>query len=180
MADPFIGQIAAFPYDFAPTGWIECQGQLLSIQQYTALFSLLGTSFGGDGTRTFGLPDLQGRVAISQGTMVAGGTYDMGDKGGVETVALAASNLPAHSHALQATTALGATNSPAGAVLATAAKGPPTARDKGEIYNTGTANTTLVPASVTPLGGNNPHDNIQPLLTLRYCIAANGMFPPRQ
>jgi len=179
MSDQFIGQIALFPYDFAPLGWADCQGQLLSITQNTALFSLLGTNFGGDGVRTFALPDLQGRVAIGQGPAVGGSSYDIGESGGVETVTLGANQLPAHSHSLQATTALVNINTPAGAVLATVAKGAPTSRDKGEIYNTGTANTTLVPASIVSLGGNGPHDNVQPLLTLRYCIALNGMFPPR-
>jgi microcystin-dependent protein len=181
MPEPFIGQIAAFPYDFAPLGWMECAGQLLPINQYAALFSLLGTNFGGDGTRTFGLPDLQGRAAISQGTAAGGSPYAIGDKGGVETVALVASNVPTHSHALQAATVLGTTNSPTGAVLATVAKGPPRSRDQGQIYNTGTANTKLVPGSIGTAGGNGQaHDNVQPLLTLRYCIALNGMFPPRQ
>jgi microcystin-dependent protein len=180
MANPFLGQIATFPYDFAPQGWADCQGQLLSITQNAALFSLIGTRFGGDGVRNFALPDLQGRVAVGQGTIVAGGTYHMGDTGGVQTVALTANDLAPHSHPLQATTALGTTNAPAGAVLSTAGKGPPTARDKGQIYNTGTVNTTLVPASITSLGGHNAHDNIQPLLTLRYCIALSGLFPPRQ
>src|SRR3979490_1133720 len=98
MSEPFLGQITVYPYTFPPRGWLDCSGQLLPIQQYTALFSLLGTNFGGDGRVTFGLPDLQGRVPVGQGQLLGGGTYSMGETSGAENVTLDIQSMPAHSH----------------------------------------------------------------------------------
>jgi microcystin-dependent protein len=179
MSQPFIGQIALFPYDFAPVGWADCMGQLMNISQNAALFSLLGTNFGGDGVRTFALPDLRGRVAVGMGTPAGGSNYDLGEQGGVETVTLGQNQLAPHNHNLQAASARGATNAPAGAVLGRVAKGAGTNLERGQIYNTGSVNTPLVPASITATGGGQRHPNMQPALGLRYCIALNGLFPPR-
>jgi microcystin-dependent protein len=178
MSEPFLGQITLFPYSFPPRGWADCQGQLLPISQYTALFSLLGTNFGGNGTSNFALPDLQGRAAVGQGTLPGGSTYDMGQLDGVEAVTITTANA-AHNHSLNATTSLGSTNAPAGAVLATAAAGPLQARNKGNIYNAAAPNTGLVTATVQPAGNGQAHNNVQPSLALRYCIALNGLFPSR-
>jgi len=179
MSEPFIGQITLFPYSFPPQNWADCQGQLLPVTQYTALFSLLGTQFGGNGTTNFALPDLQGRVAIGQGSASGGSNYAVGNAGGVESVGLSSSSMGAHSHSLNAVTSQGTTNAPAGAVLATVAKGAPRSEDKGNIYNAAAPTTNLVAASVVPAGGGLAHNNLQPTLTLRYCIALSGVFPPR-
>ncbi len=116
MSDPFIGQITLFPYNFAPEGWADCAGQLLPIQQYAALFSLLGTAYGGNGSTNFALPNLSGRVAVGQGQPAGGSNYGIGAAGGSETVALAQAALPAHSHALNATTGPATTTAPSGAL----------------------------------------------------------------
>jgi microcystin-dependent protein len=179
MSEPFLGQITLFPYTFPPINWADCQGQLLPISQNTALFSLLGVNFGGNGTSNFALPDLQGRVAVGQGTLAGGGDYIVGEAAGVETVTLLTSTMPLHNHSLDATTALGSTNAPAGTVLATVAKGPLQSRDKGNIYDPAAPNTTLVAQSLQPAGSGTPHNNVQPSLVLRYCIALNGIFPAR-
>jgi microcystin-dependent protein len=179
MSQPFLGQITLFPYNFAPRGWANCQGQLLPISQNTALFSLLGTMYGGNGTTTFALPDLQGRAAVGQGPLVGGSTYDLGEQDGSESVALTTSTMAGHSHSVNATTGQGSTNAPAGALLATAALGPPRASNRGNVYNPAAPNTGLVPASVVSAGSGQPHNNVQPSLVLRYCIAINGIFPSR-
>jgi len=179
MSQPFLGQITLFPYNFAPRGWANCQGQLLPISQNTALFSLLGTMYGGDGRTTFGLPDLQGRAAVGQGTLAGGGTYALGEQDGVEGVTLTTSTMAGHNHNVNATTSQGTINAPAGALLATAALGPPRQSNRGNVYNPGAPNTGLVPASVGPAGSGQPHNNVQPSLVLRYCIAINGIFPSR-
>jgi len=179
MSNPFLGQITVFPYSFPPLGWADCAGQLLSISQNTALFSLLGTQFGGDGRSTFGLPDMRGRVPVGQGSLAGGSTYLIGEQDGVETVTLTTATMASHSHALNATTVDGTTNAPSGAVLAAPAKGTLQGKDRGNIYNPGGPNATLTPASVSQAGGNQPHNNIQPMLVLRYCIALRGVFPSR-
>jgi microcystin-dependent protein len=183
MTTPFIGQITAFPYSFAPAGWIECAGQILPIQQYAALFSLLGTQFGGNGTSNFGLPDLQGRVPVSFGQATGMSLYNMGEKGGSEAVQIQPNTMPAHTHALSATTVHGDTNNPAGKVLAAPIQGGIGHQIKGLIYNTSAPETTLAVQAIAPAGGNlpqnNPHNNVQPFVVLRYCIALRGAFPPR-
>jgi microcystin-dependent protein len=179
MSDPFLGQITLFPYDFAPLGWADCQGQLLPISQNTALFSLLGTQFGGNGISNFALPDLQGRAAVGQGTLAGGGTYTMGEQTGAESVTITTATMATHNHSLNATTAQGTTNAPTGAVLATVAKGTLQGKDKGNIYDPAQPNTSLVPASLALAGAGQPHNNVQPSLVLRYCIALRGVFPSR-
>jgi microcystin-dependent protein len=179
MSDPFLGQITLFPYNFAPLGWADCQGQLLPISQNTALFSLLGTQFGGNGTSNFALPDLQGRAAGGQGTLAGGGTYTMGEQAGAETVTITTATMAAHNHSLNATTTQGTTNAPAGALLATVALGNPRDSSKGKIYDPAQPNTSLVAASLQFAGNGAPHNNVQPSLVLRYCIALRGVFPAR-
>jgi len=179
MSEPFIGQITVFPYSFPPKGWADCVGQVMPISQNTTLFALLGTRYGGDGRTTFGLPDLQGRVAVGQGLLAGGSTYVMGEKGGLENVTLTQGSMPSHSHSLNATTDPGTVNTPGGNTLATVITGDFAGSNQGNVYNPGSRNTTLAASSVGPSGGSQPHGNLQPSLGLRYCIAMTGMFPPR-
>jgi microcystin-dependent protein len=179
MSEPFVGQITVYPYTFPPNGWADCAGQLLPINQYSALFSLLGVQYGGNGTSNFALPNLQGMVPVGQGTLPGGSTYDMGEAAGSETVTITQSTMPNHSHSLSATTVHGTANPPGGQLLASVQKGTPFAPTKGNIYNTAAPDTTLTPGSTGAAGGSQPHNNIQPFLVLRYCIALQGVFPPR-
>ena len=181
MSDPYLGQITVYPYTFPPSGWADCNGQLLSISQFTALFSLLGTTYGGDGRMTFGLPDLQGRIPVGQGQLAGGSDYVMGGIAGQETVALEMPDLPLHNHGLSASTTNGTTNNPSDMIMATpqVGGGRAPAADKGNIYNPGTPDTALALSSVGVVGGSQPHNNIQPSLVLRYCIALRGVFPQR-
>lgn len=183
MSQPFVGQISFFGFNYAPQGWAQCQGQLLPIQQYAALFSLLGTQFGGNGTTNFALPDLRGRLPVGQGQGPGLQDYQMGESGGVETVILNASMVPGHSHGLPALAGNGNTNIPAKGTLP--AGGHVGQRQSGyniDVYATPTAGTatTMAPAilAVAP-GGPGAHTNLQPTLAGNWCIALNGMFPPR-
>jgi microcystin-dependent protein len=179
MSEPFVGQITVFPYNFPPLGWADCAGQILSISQYAALFSLLGTTYGGNGTSNFGLPDLQGRVPVNQGTGPGLSNYVLGLKGGAETVALAQNQSAAHNHSLNAITVHGSAGSPTGNLFATGEVGSGRDASTASIYNPGPVNTTLAPASIQPAGGTQPHNNAQPFVVLRYCIALQGVFPTR-
>jgi microcystin-dependent protein len=179
MLTPFLGQITVYPYNFAPKGWIACEGQILPISQYTALFSLLGTNYGGNGTSNFGLPDLRGRLPLGMGTLTGGGDYVIGEIAGEESVTLTQGETQ-HTHSLDATTAAGTLNTPSGAVLASPFVGGRTGpTGTGAIYNPGTPNVSLVPASVAASGSSLAHNNIQPSLVLRPCIALSGVFPAR-
>lgn len=174
MADPYIGEIQIYGFNFAPRNWAFCNGQLLGIAQNSALFSLLGTNFGGDGQVTFGLPNIQDRVTIgaSQGPGLS--QRVLGEMAGSETVTLVGAQMPEHAHALSAY--LGSENrsaTPSGSVMlsspgSTRAFVPNTAGD-----------TTLDPRALTPTGGGQPHPNMQPYLVLNYCISLQGIFPPR-
>ena len=172
MADPFVAEIRIFPFNFAPKGWAFCDGQILPISQNTALFSLLGTVYGGDGKSTFALPDIQGQAVMHPGQGQGLSLRDQGEVGGTETVTLLQSEMPAHNHAMQ-----GATQDPA---LAKAVN--PDASwalsQGGGIYQT-SSNTQLAPAAVGTSGGGGPHNNLQPYLTLNFNIALQGIFPPR-
>jgi microcystin-dependent protein len=179
MSQPFLGQITVYPYSFPPMGWMDCAGQILPISQYTALFSLLGTQFGGNGTSNFALPNLQGTVPVGQGQLTGGSNYTMGETGGVEAVTVTSSTMPSHTHTLAATTAKGSINAPAGDLFGQALEGNPASGHKGDIYNTASPDTPLTPNSITLAGNNQPHNNIQPFLALRYCIAISGIFPTR-
>lgn len=168
-------------FNFAPVGYNLCNGQLLSIAQNTALFSLLGTNYGGDGVSTFGLPDLRGRLPIHQGQGPGLSSYIVGQVGGQEAVTLITSELPAHTHGLQAVSSAGTTNLPSGAYLA---PGPSTGSGPNATsLNTYTATTTplvsLNAASIQAAGGGQPHNNIQPYLCVTYIIAMQGVFPSR-
>jgi microcystin-dependent protein len=170
-SEPFLGQLVLVPYNFAPKGWALCNGQLLSISQNTALFALLGTTYGGDGMTTFALPDLRGRVPVSSGQGPGLSNYDLGEQGGSETHTLTINELPAHTHALKADTSVGTTEKPGGSLLARNAAGIP---------QFGISPTTQLSAlGVQPTGGGAPHDIRQPYVTLNWIIALQGIFPPR-
>lgn len=172
MSDPFVAEIRIFGFNFPPKGWAFCDGQLLPISQNTALFSLLGTTYGGNGKSTFGLPDLQGRVPMQPGQGPGLSLYDLGQEGGSETVSLLESEIPAHAHALRADTQDPGDNS---------GPSPTMALGRANIYQsvTGSNLTTLNPAALAPAGGDQPHNNMQPYLTFNFCIAMQGIFPPR-
>lgn len=172
MADPFVAEIRIFPFNFAPKGWAWCNGQLLPISQNTALFSLLGTTYGGDGKSTFALPDLQGSVPMhpSQGPGLS--LYDLGQIGGSETVTLLESEVPSHTHFMQGTNAAAARNNPGGNLYA--------APTSGNAYIASNANLTPMSLmTLAPTGADQPHNNLQPYLTFYFCIALQGVFPPR-
>lgn len=170
--DPFIGQISTFPFNFAPEGWAQCNGQLMSIAENTALFSLIGTIYGGDGISTFALPDLRGRVALNQGTGPGLRNYPIGETGGQETVTLNTAQLPSHNHTGQ----LNASSSPANQEEA-----GNHLTGEAAVYTDGNANQIMNQAAISTgqTGGNLPHDNHQPYLTLNYCIALTGVWPSR-
>jgi microcystin-dependent protein len=170
--DPFVGEIRILPFNFAPTGWAFCNGQLLPLSQNTALFSLLGTYYGGDGKSTFALPNLQGSAPIHPGQAPGLSAYFVGENGGSETVTLIQSEMPAHAH--QASGALGSgPTSPANNSWGSGAgrTPPPT-------YVDGPANVIMGNA-LNLAGGSQPHNNMQPYLTLNFCIALQGVYPPR-
>ncbi len=176
----FLGQIALFPYNFAPLNWAFCQGQLLPISQYTALFSLLGVQFGGDGRTNFALPDLRGRAPIDQGQGPGLTPYVVGSQQGVESVGLTTNTAPTHSHAFPAFASAATTNAPNGALPA---EGTQAGRGGGVAVNTyaapGTAAALAAGQVVPAAGGGQPHNNLQPYLTLNWCIALTGVFPSR-
>jgi microcystin-dependent protein len=181
MSQPFLAQIALFPYNFAPRGWALCQGQLMSISQNTALFSLLGTYYGGDGKSTFALPDLQGRVPICSGQGPGLSDYTIGEQVGVERVTLLSSENASHNHSFNATTDAGTVVTAANNQLANAISGSRTSANLGLIYSatSNAPNTSLAPNALTMTGGNQPHNNIQPYQCLSYCIALQGIYPSR-
>jgi microcystin-dependent protein len=180
MAQPFLGQIALFPYNFAPRGWARCQGQLMSISQNTALFSLLGTYYGGDGRSTFALPDLQSRVPIHTGQGPGLSNYTIGEAAGFETVSLQSNENGSHNHGLFATTNVGTTSTATGNQLGTSQVGSPhTGFTSGNIYSTTAPNVSLFQTAIGTAGNSAPHNNIQPYQCLSYCIALQGIYPSR-
>jgi microcystin-dependent protein len=176
MSEPFIGQIMMFAGNFAPRGWALCEGQVLSIAQNTALFSILGTTYGGNGQTTFALPDLRGRVPIQPGQGPGLSSYTLGQSAGVENVSLLISNIPAHNHPLEASTGAGDAPSPQNAVPAVTVD--PNTQQPLSSYNT-SPNTTMAAASVGFAGGSQPHTNVQPYLCVNFIIALEGIFPSR-
>lgn len=163
MASPFLSELRIFSFSFAPRGWMMCNGQLLPINQNQALFSLLGTTYGGDGRVNFGLPNLQGNVPISQGS-----GFTLGERGGEQSHTLSISEIPTHAHSFQATNAAANTADPAGNLLGGSLP----------IYDTvGNNLTTLAPNTLANVGGSQAHLNMQPFLTLNICIALQGIFP---
>jgi microcystin-dependent protein len=178
--DPFLGQISLFSCNFAPQGWAMCQGQLLSIAQNTALFSLLGTNFGGDGRTTFALPDLRSRAPLGFGQGPGLSNYAIGETGGVEAVAINSGSYPAHSHGLFAAASAGTANAPGGAIEAEGQTGGRGGSVNLALYSASGTPTTLAPAALTAAaGGGQPHNNLQPYLVLNFCIALQGIFPAR-
>ena len=165
MAEPFLSEIRIFSFSFAPKGWALCNGQLLPINQNQALFSLLGTTFGGDGRVNFALPDLRARTPIHVGS-----GHTLGERGGEQSHTLSIAELPEHIHAVNATTATATTNTPTNNLLL----GQATAAN---IYASGTNPQAMSPASITNIGGSQAHLNMQPFLTLNFCIALQGIFP---
>jgi microcystin-dependent protein len=172
MADPFVAEIRIFPFNFAPKGWAWCDGQLLPLSQNTALFSLLGTTYGGDGKSNFALPDLQGRAPMHPGQGPGLSLHDLGETGGSETVTLLESEIPAHAHATRVAT------DPANAQI----PGPTLVLSRGTANAYSTTTTGLQPLAaeiLAPAGGDQPHNNLQPYLTFYFAIALQGVFPPR-
>lgn len=171
MADPFVAEIRIFPFNFAPKGWAFCDGQLLPISQNTALFSLLGTTYGGNGKSNFALPDLQGRSPMQPGQGAGLSLHDLGETGGSATITLLESEIPAHSHAFMASTSPGNSRTPTNNSLSRS--------QGGMIYTDQSANVMLAAQAAAPAGGDAPHNNLQPYLTFYFCIALQGVFPPR-
>ena len=176
MADPFVAEIRIFPFNFPPTGWAFCNGQLMPISQNTALFSLLGTTYGGDGKSTFALPDLQGNVPMHPGQGPGLSLYDLGQVGGTESVTLLVSEIPSHQHLVgRALADAGNSITPVNSVWAQSAAG----RGGAALYKEAPANGKVNPNSLNVTGGGLPHTNMQPYLTLNFCIALQGVFPAR-
>ena len=173
MADPFVAEIRIFPFNFAPRGWAWCDGQILPISQNTALFSLIGTYYGGNGESNFALPDLQGRAPMHPGQGPGLSLHDLGETGGSESVTLLESEIPGHSHALRASNAPGDDNDPPDKYLAR-----PAGRNIYAPANAGQI-VSMSGQSLVPAGGDQPHNNLQPYLTFYFCIALQGVFPPR-
>jgi microcystin-dependent protein len=165
MGQPYIGEIRMFGGNFAPAGWMFCEGQLLPIAENDALFVLIGTTYGGDGQNTFALPDLRGRIPVHQGTELVGA------QGGVEAVTLTTAQTPNHTHALVASTTLASSPDPGGAVLAQS-------RTAGiDLYLEDITTVALAATAVTPAGGSQPHTNMQPYLCVSFIISLFGIFP---
>jgi len=181
--DPFVAEIRIFPFNFPPKGWAFCDGQLLPLSQNTALFSLLGTTYGGNGKSNFALPNMQGNAPMHPGQGPGLSLHDLGETGGSDTVSLLESEIPSHSHALMATTADATAGTPA-PTLALASGNFSFAGNSGAVatYSTVTAATNKVLMNgnaIAPAGGDQPHNNLMPYLTLNFCIALQGVFPPR-
>jgi microcystin-dependent protein len=172
MADPFVAEIRIFPFTFAPKGWAFCNGQLLPISQNTALFSLVGTTYGGDGKSNFALPNLQGSAPMHPGQGPGLSLHDLGESGGSESVTLLTSELPVHTHSVSGS------NGPAN--LQAPAADRVLGRANNNVYLDNPGNLVpLAPEALAPAGGDLPHNNMQPYLTLNFNIALQGVFPPR-
>lgn len=171
-SDPFLGQIAFVPYTFAPRGWADCDGQLLSIAQNSALFSLLGTTYGGDGQTTFALPDMRGRSLVDDGQGPGLQNYVLGERAGQENVTLNISQIPSHNHGIQAVTDEGNESSPTGNV-------PANTKTLDKEYSSSTPNTSMKNTMVGNTGGSQPHENRPPYLVMKCIIALQGIYPSR-
>jgi len=172
--DPFVAEIRIFPFNFAPKGWAFCDGQILPLSQNTALFSLLGTTYGGNGQSTFALPDLQGSAPLHPGQGPGLSLYDLGQQSGTEFVTLLQSEIPVHTHTMSASVENGTQKTLTADITLATSIG-------GSIYqsNTGANLVTMAPQALAPAGGSLPHNNMMPYLTLNFCIALQGVYPPR-
>lgn len=164
MAQPYVGEIRMFAGNFAPAGWMFCEGQLLPIAENETLFQLIGTTYGGDGQSTFALPDLRGRLPLHQGN-----GFILAETGGAEEITLTTQQIPAHAHPLLATTAVGTAASPQGSLLA--------ASGSSNVYRLGPSAVALSNQTVGPVGGSQPHTNFQPYLCVDFIISLFGIFP---
>jgi microcystin-dependent protein len=179
MSSPFVAEIRMFGFNFPPRGWAYCDGQLLPISQNTALFSLVGTFYGGDGKSTFGLPNLQGYAATNQGQGAGLQEWFIGETQGENTVTLIQSEMPAHNHTLVATSANGNGQAATNGQLAKGFKGNLQSSNTAKMYSASAPNTAMRVDSLAITGGSQPHNNLMPYLTLNFCIALQGIFPPR-
>lgn len=164
MSDPFVGEIRMFGGNFAPAGWMFCEGQLLPISENETLFNLIGTTYGGDGQETFALPDLRGRLPIHQGN-----GFILAETGGVEEVTLTTQQIPIHTHPFVASTAGATQTSPTGQVIAQSGQ--------RAVYTEDSTTTNLAPSAISPMGGSQPHTNFQPYLCINFIISLFGIFP---
>ena len=173
MADPYVAEIRIFPFNFAPKGWAFCDGQLLPLSQNTALFSLLGTTYGGDGKSNFALPNMQGNAPMAPGQGPGLSLHDLGETGGSETVTLLQTEMPQHPHTVESVPGNFAanTNVPTGNAFGKASQGNP--------YTAAANMTNMALQTIGIVGSSLPHNNMQPYLTLSFCIALQGVYPPR-
>jgi len=169
MGEPYVGEIRMFAGNFAPAGWMFCDGQILPISENEVLFQLIGTTYGGDGQETFALPDLRGRLPVHQGTGPGGRSFIIGEAAGVEQVTLTTQQLPSHTHPLLASADPANSPNPAAHVLAEPLSTTPYVQD--------TPGVPLSPQAVAPAGGSQPHENLQPFLCVNYIISLFGIFP---
>jgi microcystin-dependent protein len=169
MSNPFIGEIRMFGGNFAPAGWAFCNGATIPISENDALFTLIGTTYGGDGQETFNLPNLQSRIPIHAGTGADGNTYVLGEMAGVESVTLTTQQMPIHNHAMIATGEIGSASSSAGNILAQSSA--------IKMYTASAPSVALNAAAITPVGGSQPHENLQPYLCISFIISLFGIFP---
>lgn len=170
MADPFVAEIRMFPFNFAPRGWAFCSGQILPLAQNTALFSLLGTTYGGNGQSTFGLPNLQGSAPMFSGQGPGLSLYDLGQVSGSSTVTLLESEIPTHKHTLKGTIDDAEGSNPSGQSMSKATTA---------VYSASAPAVAMSPNALAPTGGGQPHNNMMPYLVVNFCIALQGVYPPR-
>jgi microcystin-dependent protein len=175
MSEPFLGMIIIVPYNFAPRGWAFCNGQILPIAQNTALFSLLGTTFGGNGQTTFALPDMRGRVSNSSGQGPGLSSYDLGQVGGTESETMTVNQMPAHNHQAACLATGSDSSRPSGRFLSNII----VPSDGNATLYASTSDALMAPTMITNTGGSQPFSLLQPYLTLNYCIALEGIFPSR-
>ena len=169
MPEPYVGEIRMFGGNFAPAGWAFCDGQPMPISENEILFNLIGTTYGGDGQETFDLPNLQSRIPIHAGTGSDGITYQLAEAAGVESVTLSVQQIPSHTHTMLATSDVGTANTPGGNFLAQSAG--------VKMYSAAAPNTPLAASTITPVGGSQPHENMQPYLAINFIISLFGVFP---
>ncbi len=177
MSSPFVGQIFMFAGNFAPAGWAFCNGQLMPISENEVLFQLIGTTYGGDGQSTFAMPDLRGRLPVHQGQGGGLSSYILGQSGGTETVTLTTQQIPSHNHFFLANGSQASSANPAANQTLANANINQTPNPMPYVAYDGTNQVTMPGNSIVNTGGNQPHENVQPILTLNYCISLFGIFP---